>query len=51
MGHVAKLGAGRLGDGRRWVQVGKQPLVAGVDISGGQEKWAQGLTTVSLHEL
>ena len=36
------LGAGRLGDGRCWVQVGRRSLVAGVDISRGQEKWEQG---------
>jgi hypothetical protein len=33
------LGGGRLGDGRRWVQVGEWRLVNGVDVSGGQEKW------------
>ena len=49
-----KLGAGILGNGRRWVQVGKRLLVAEVDISGGQEKWEQGPTShdkVSLRSL
>jgi hypothetical protein len=36
MGHVISW---ERGDGKLWVQVGKQPLVAGVDVSGGQEKW------------
>ena len=34
-----------MGDGRHWAQVGKWPLVGGVDISGGQEKWEQGPTS------
>ena len=34
-----------MGDGRHWAQVGKRPLVGGVDISGGQEKWEQGPTS------
>ena len=34
-----------MGNGRRWVQVGKRLLVAEVDISGGQEKWEQGPTS------
>ena len=43
--HSMGLGAGRLGDGRCWVQIGRRSLVAGVDISCGQEKWEQGPTT------
>ena len=34
-----------MGDGRHWAQVGKRLLVAGVDISGEQEKWEQGPTS------